>query len=137
MRLLFALNGAGALRLAPAKGEILAGSFVERDHQVVRRHARAAATRVLTSFRSASRDLPSRWMAFGQLSIIISWSTVIAHPPSARGCRGRLAANTNWRTASTDARLAFAVRTTERNAAAVSAPHSPRTPLGTLRKIAL
>jgi len=45
------------------------------------------------------------------------WGSVIAHPPSARGCRGRLAANTNWRTASTDARLAFAVPTTERNAA--------------------
>ena len=29
----------GALRLTPAKGEILAGSFVERDHQVVRRYA--------------------------------------------------------------------------------------------------
>jgi hypothetical protein len=29
----------GALRLTPAKGEILAGSFVQRDHQVVRRHA--------------------------------------------------------------------------------------------------
>src|SRR6202030_832844 len=32
-------NSVGALRLAPAKGEILAGSLVERDHQVVRRHA--------------------------------------------------------------------------------------------------
>ena len=38
MRFLFARNGVGALRLAPAKGEILAGSFVERDHQVMRRH---------------------------------------------------------------------------------------------------
>ena len=38
MRLLFARNGVGALRLAPAKGEILARSFVERDHQVVGRH---------------------------------------------------------------------------------------------------
>jgi hypothetical protein len=30
MRPLFAQNGVGALRLTPAKGEILAGSFVER-----------------------------------------------------------------------------------------------------------
>src|SRR2546425_13277156 len=39
MRFLFARNGVGALRLALAKGEILAGSLVERDHQIVRRHA--------------------------------------------------------------------------------------------------
>src|SRR6267142_1703296 len=32
-------DGVGALRLALTKGEILAGSFVERDHQVVRRYA--------------------------------------------------------------------------------------------------
>ena len=38
MRFSFARNGVGALRLAPAKGEILARSFVERDHQVVGLH---------------------------------------------------------------------------------------------------
>src|SRR5580700_1134568 len=35
---LFARNGVGALGLALAKREILARSFVERDHQVVWRH---------------------------------------------------------------------------------------------------
>ncbi len=38
---------------------------------------------------------------------------------------------------STDAPLAFAVLTTERKAAYVSAPHSQRKPLVTLRKITL
>jgi hypothetical protein len=32
MRFLFVRDGVGTLRLALAKGEILAGSFVERDH---------------------------------------------------------------------------------------------------------
>ncbi len=44
-------------------------------------------------------------------------SYVIAHPASVGCCRGSVAANTNWRTASTEARLAFAVLTTERKAA--------------------
>jgi hypothetical protein len=35
---LVALNGVGALRPAPAKREILAPSFVERDYHVVGRH---------------------------------------------------------------------------------------------------
>jgi hypothetical protein len=39
MRALLARNGIGALRLASAKGEIFAGSFAKRDHQVVRRYA--------------------------------------------------------------------------------------------------
>ena len=39
MRFLFVQDGVGTLRLALAEGEILAGSFVERDHQIVRRHA--------------------------------------------------------------------------------------------------
>ncbi len=51
--------------------------------------------------------------------------------------RGILAASTKRRTASTEARLAFAVLTVERNAAEVSAPHSQRNPLVTLRKITL
>ena len=42
---------------------------------------------------------------------------VIAHPASARVCAGSLVANTNLRTARTEARLAFAVLTTERKAA--------------------
>src|SRR5580704_16166649 len=39
MRFLFARYGVGALRFTSTKGEIFAGSFVERDHQIVRRHA--------------------------------------------------------------------------------------------------
>src|SRR5712671_6127752 len=39
VRCWFARNGVGALCLTPAEGEILAGGFVERDHQIVRRHA--------------------------------------------------------------------------------------------------
>ncbi len=46
-----------------------------------------------------------------------SGCVVIAHPASVGCCRGSVAANTNWRTASTEARLAFAVLTTERKAA--------------------
>src|SRR5712675_2788270 len=38
MRCWFARNGVGALCLTPAEGKILAGGFVERDHQIVRRH---------------------------------------------------------------------------------------------------
>src|SRR6476659_7245103 len=38
MRFLLARDGVGALCLAATKGEILAGSFVERDHQIVQRH---------------------------------------------------------------------------------------------------
>ena len=36
---MFPRDGIGALRLALAEGEILAGRFVERDHQVIRRYA--------------------------------------------------------------------------------------------------
>ena len=32
-------DGVGALRVAPAEREILAGRFIERNHQVVRRYA--------------------------------------------------------------------------------------------------
>src|SRR4030088_1209701 len=39
LRCWFARNGVGALCLTPAEGEILPGGFVERDHQIVRRHA--------------------------------------------------------------------------------------------------
>jgi len=42
---------------------------------------------------------------------------IASHPTSSRCFVGSLAANTNWRTASTEARFAFAVLTTERNAA--------------------
>jgi hypothetical protein len=42
---------------------------------------------------------------------------VIAHPASPGGWTDNLAANTNWRTARTEAWLAFAVLTTERKAA--------------------
>ena len=42
---------------------------------------------------------------------------VIAHPTSTGGWTDNLAANTNWRTARTEAWLAFAVLTTERKAA--------------------
>jgi hypothetical protein len=42
---------------------------------------------------------------------------VIAHPASARVCTGSFAASTNFRTARTEARFAFAVLTTERKAA--------------------
>ena len=44
-------------------------------------------------------------------------TAVIAHPVSVRGCMGRLTASTKRRTSSTEARLSFAVLTTERNAA--------------------
>jgi hypothetical protein len=61
MRALLARNGVGALRLASANGEIFAGSFAKRAHQVVRRYAAVVATPLL-SFKSARRvsfDCPS------------------------------------------------------------------------------
>ena len=58
----------------------------------------------------------SNCSSFG-CSLTFGSNSVIAHPTWASGCRGSLAANTNLRTASTDARLAFAVLTTERKAA--------------------
>ena len=48
-----------------------------------------------------------------------------------------MAASTKRMVSNTEARLAFAVLTTERKAAQVSAPHSQRKPLVTLRKITL
>jgi hypothetical protein len=50
MGALLARNRIGTPRLASAKGKILAGSFVKRDHQVVRRYAAVATTPLLTSF---------------------------------------------------------------------------------------
>jgi len=50
---------------------------------------------------------------------LLQWqrSFVIAHPTSTGGWTDNLAANTNWRTARTEAWLTFAVLTTERKAA--------------------
>jgi transposase len=61
----------------------------------------------------------------GDLIKILVWdgqglclfSKVIAHPATTGGWTDNLAASTNWRTASTEAWLAFAVLATERKAA--------------------
>ena len=47
----------GALRLALAKGEILAGSFVERDHQVIRRHASRGGDATVDVFQECETRL--------------------------------------------------------------------------------
>jgi len=62
-------------------------------------------------------DTFQKELAFLGIESSPAFVRVIAHPASARGCWGSLLANTNWRTASTEARLAFAVLTTERKAA--------------------
>jgi hypothetical protein len=49
--------------------------------------------------------------------IELRFYTVIAHPTLSSASTGSLATNTNRRTSSTEARLAFAVLTTERKAA--------------------
>jgi hypothetical protein len=59
MRFLFTRNGVGALRLAPAKGEILAGGLVERDHQVVRRHAGRRGNAGVDVFQECQPRSPS------------------------------------------------------------------------------
>ena len=56
---MFARNGVGALRLALAKREILSGSFVERDHQVVRRHASRRGDAGVDVFQDAVDPFPT------------------------------------------------------------------------------
>jgi hypothetical protein len=60
-----------------------------------------------------------RQAGFGKAcaSCLAETGLVIAHPTSTGGWTDNLAANTNWRTARTEAWLAFAVLTTERKAA--------------------